>query len=120
MTKLQSVVSAALLTMAGGYSWACYVAGDCICAVAGSCYAKTVLPNCQLPTCIIADSSAVAWNVCPGNGSYQGRELLLTDGYCMPATCRVYDRCNQQYVALSGSSCWFSIQNFQGVGSGCY
>jgi hypothetical protein len=119
MQKLRLIVVTVGLTMASGYAWACYVAGDCTCAVAGSCYAQTVLPTCQLPTCIIADAAAVTWNVCQGNGSYQGRERVTPDTGCLPSACRVYDLCNHQYVSMSGGSCWFAVQRYQGVGSGC-
>jgi hypothetical protein len=117
MRKLPVIGVASVLIMAGGYAWACYVEGNCTCAVAGSCYAQTVLPNCQLPTCIIADTSAVTWNVCTGNGAYLGRERITPDAFCMPTACRVYDLCNQQYISISGASCWFSVLRYQGVGS---
>lgn len=119
MTKVRVAVSVAVLMMAGSYAWACYVAGQCTCAVAGSCYAQTVLPMCQVPTCIIADSGATTWNVCQGNGPYFGRERITPDAACQPGICRVYDSCNQQYILISGASCWFSVQRYQGVGTGC-
>jgi hypothetical protein len=119
MTKIKVAVAMGILFVAGGYAWACYYAGECVCAVMGSCYAQTVLPTCQIPTCIIADANATTWNVCQGNGPFTGRERIYPDAACVPGICRVYDACNQQYVSLSGVSCWFSVQRYQGIGSGC-
>ena len=121
MKKLPSLVSISLtaLALGGTYAWACYYTGTCTCAVAGSCYAKAVLPTCQIPTCIIADAAAVTWNVCEGNGSYQGRERIYPNSACCPSVCRVYDNCTQQYVSFTGASCCFETAHYQATGSDC-
>lgn len=106
------------LTILSGYA-ACFVAGGCTCAVVGSCYSQKVLPNCQVPTCLIADTTAVAWTVCAGNGPYTGRELAFPDSICCPSACRVYDACTQQYVSLYGDLCCFGVMRYQGTGSDC-
>jgi hypothetical protein len=108
-----------LSTVISSYAAVCYVAGSCTCAVIGQCYSQKVLPNCQVPTCIVADSSASAWNVCPGDGPYTGREFVAAPESCCPASCRAYDACAQQYVSLSGGACCFSIARYEGVGSNC-
>jgi hypothetical protein len=115
-----SLTAVSLLAIVSSYAGACYYAGYCICAVSGSCYSRTVLPDCQMPTCIIADSSASSFNVCSGNGPYTGRETIVEfPTTCCPAACRIYDNCAHQYVSLTGTSCCFSIAQYQGAGSGC-
>ena len=120
ITKIRRIVLAiAALGIVTSYTWACYIAGYCTCAVSGSCYSKAVVPDCQIPTCIIADASATAWNVCTGNGTYQGREAISDANFCCPAACRIYDNCTHQYLSFVGGVCCFNIQSYQGINPGC-
>lgn len=112
------IIAVAVLALVSTYSWACYIAGDCTCAVVGSCYSRRILPNCQVPTCLIADTSASVWNVCPGSGPYTGRTSLEVSA-CCPSACRVYDSCAHQYLLYLGGACCFEVQRFQGTGSSC-
>jgi hypothetical protein len=108
-----------ITTILSTYTWAvCYVSGDCTCAVVGTCYSSKVLPDCQVPTCVIADSSASILNVCPGAGPYTGRELIDYPS-CCPSACRMFDSCTQQYVSLAGGFCSFIVGRWAGVGNYC-
>lgn len=108
----------AVLALLSSYSWACYVSTQCTCAVIGTCYGASVLPTCQVPTCIIADSAASVNSVCEGNGPYQGREVGGAAS-CCPYSCRIYDNCAHQYVTFYGSICCFTVARYYGTGSGC-
>jgi hypothetical protein len=113
-------IALAGLIISSGYGWACYVTSSCTCAVIGSCYSQKILPTCQVPTCLIADTSATVWTVCSGNGTYTGRQITYPDDRCTPLACRLYDNCAHQYVGLSGDDCSFAVVHYEGVGSGCH
>lgn len=118
--KLRAIyIILGLLAVAGSYAWACYVEGACTCAVIGGCYGSKVVPDCQMPTCVIADSTATVWNACPGPGPYPSRQIVLETVPCCPPTCRFYNNCTHQYIGISGSICCFDVRQYFGTGSGC-
>jgi hypothetical protein len=113
-----ALVAAVLLTVLSTYG-TCYIAGNCLCAVSGTCYGAKPLPDCIVPTCMIAESSASTWNVCAGPGTFLGRQQAPELGVCCPASCRAYDSCTHQYVSMNGSICCFTVRTYDGTGSGC-
>ncbi len=117
MRKFAWLVAAIGVSVLSTYGWACYVTTYCTCAVVGSCYSQKIIPTCQLPTCLIADSNASVWSVCQGNGSYAGRDHVSIDDKCCPSSCRIYDLCNQQYVSFNGAVCCFDVMHYIGTGS---
>ena len=118
INRINWIVAGAAAAVVASYA-SCYIAADCTCAKVGQCYATAPLPDCSVPTCLIADTAASAWNVCSGPGPYTGREIEYNPVPCCPASCRAYDSCLHQYITMSGALCCAEATHYTGVGSGC-
>jgi hypothetical protein len=119
MNVTQSVIlSLALVGVIGSYG-VCYTEGNCTCALVGQCYGSTLLPDCKVPTCLVAETTQTVWNTCPGPGSYTGRVAEGIADQCCPLSCRAWDACAAQYIEMTGGLCCFQVMHYLPTGSGC-
>ncbi len=112
-----ALTTTTIMGVISSYTWACYVAGSCVCALPGRAYGSRSLPDCNIPTSIIAEASATIWNVCAGDGPYLGRKVTTYFSPCCPPACRLYNNCTQQYESFSGSICCFQVSTYEGTGT---